>query len=288
MNEANGSTAVDSSPIEKSHRDVVSESMSHIWIVMSLTCMRQTAPRLLTRHLLKCRTVTWSVWSCHIYRWVMSLTWMRQMAPRLLTRRMSRVTYTDESCHMCECVMWGLNAPRARQLLTRSLLKSRTVIRCVSQYHMYKSVMSHIWMSQRALRLLTRRLSKRRTVTQCVSHVTYTHHVTRTNTSWEVWMFSEPWEHHVRYLQNFVSFIGLFCKRDNNFKGPTNHSHPIPHIQSMNISREWMWSIHALIWDVRALRVRYECSHERCKCEVRIALIWGEVWMPSHELWMLS
>jgi len=28
-------------------------------------------------------------------------------------------------------------------------------------------------------------------------------------------------------LQNIISFIGLFCKRDYNFKEPTNRSHPI-------------------------------------------------------------
>ena len=28
-------------------------------------------------------------------------------------------------------------------------------------------------------------------------------------------------------MQNIVSFIGLFCKRDHNFKEPTSRSHPI-------------------------------------------------------------
>ena len=32
---------------------------------------------------------------------------------------------------------------------------------------------------------------------------------------------------HRSLLQNIVSFVGLFCKRDLSFKEPTNRSHPI-------------------------------------------------------------
>ena len=36
-------------------------------------------------------------------------------------------------------------------------------------------------------------------------------------------------------LQNIVSFIGLFCKRDYNFKEPTNRSHPIQPVADMDV-----------------------------------------------------
>jgi len=37
-------------------------------------------------------------------------------------------------------------------------------------------------------------------------------------------------------LQNIVSFIGLFCKRDLNFKEPENRNHPITHISKLDVT----------------------------------------------------
>jgi len=53
--------------------------------------------------------------------------------------------------------------------------------------------------------------------------------------------------HMILHLQNIVSFIGLFCKRDLCFKEPTNRSHPIcmscplpPHPSPPKLTRGYM------------------------------------------------